>query len=191
MIIASGHEGGAHVAWEPVHSMVLIPAVVREVAVPVIAAGGICDGATLAAALALGSVGVQMGTRFIATQESDFQPVWKEGILSRDERKTLVARGFFGPMRFLKNPQSAAIAHATTKNLGGFYVGEAIDTTPEILKLEKEGFEKLLAGDRDGALMLAGQVSGRIADTPTVSELLERIVREAEAIMKKLVDQID
>jgi enoyl-[acyl-carrier protein] reductase II len=190
MIIASGHEGGAHVAWEPVHTMVLVPEVVKRVTVPVIAAGGICDGPTLAAALALGAKGVQMGTRFIATRESDFQPIWKKGILDRDERETLVARGFFGPMRFLRNTQSRAIVAATVKKVSGFYLGEPVDTTQEILELEKDGFEKLLEGDESRALMLAGEVSGRIGDVPSVSELLERIMNEAEDIMKKLADQV-
>ncbi len=190
MIIASGHEGGAHVAWEPVHSMVLIPEVVKEAGVPVIAAGGICDGPGLAAALALGAEGVQMGTRFIATKESDFQPIWKKGILERDERQTLVARGFFGPMRFLRNPQSAAIVEATLKDIRGFYLGEPVDSTREILELEKEGFEKLLEGEEDRALMLAGQVSGRIGDMPSVSELIERTVREAEVVIGRLSEQV-
>jgi enoyl-[acyl-carrier protein] reductase II len=186
MIIASGHEGGAHVAWEPVHSMVLIPEVVKQVTLPVIAAGGICDGATLAAALALGAEGVQMGTRFIATRESDFHPIWKEGIRDRDERKTLVARGFFGPMRFLRNPQSAAIVEATLKTIGSFYLGDPIDSTPEILELEREGFERLLEGDKNRALMLAGEVSGRIGDMPGVSDVIKQTVREAEEIIKNL-----
>jgi len=190
MVIASGHEGGAHIAWEPVHSMVLIPEVVEQMAIPVIAAGGICDGATLAAALALGAKGVQMGTRFIATKESDFQPVWKNGILDRDERKTLVGRGFFGPMRFLRNQQSAAVVEATVRHIGGFYLGERIESTREILDLEKEGFENVLEGDKDRALMLAGEVSGRIKDIPTVSELIQRIVNEAHEIIAKLAAQI-
>lgn len=190
MIIASGHEGGAHVAWEPVHSMVLIPEVVKQVGVPVIAAGGICDGATLAAALALGAEGVQMGTRFIATRESDFHPTWKRGILDRDERKTLVARGFFGPMRFLRNPQSEAIVEATLKDIGGFYLGKPIDSTREILELEKEGFEKLLEGDGNRALMLAGEVSGRIGDMPSVSELIETVVRDAEETIARLAGHV-
>ncbi len=190
MIIASGHEGGAHVAWEPVHSMVLIPEVVRQVAVPVIAAGGICDGVTLAAALALGAEGVQMGTRFIATRESDFHPTWTNGILDRDERKTLVARGFFGPMRFLRNPQSEAIVEATVKNISRFYLGQAVDSTREILELEKEGFEKLLEGDTNRALMLAGEVSGRVSDMPSVTKLIQRTVREAEATIERLADRL-
>jgi NAD(P)H-dependent flavin oxidoreductase YrpB (nitropropane dioxygenase family) len=190
MIIASGHEGGAHVAWEPVHSMILIPEVVRQVAVPVIAAGGICDGPTLAAALALGAQGVQMGTRFIATKESDFHPTWKTGILDRDERKTLVARGFFGPMRFLRTPQSEAIVEATLKRIGHFYLGKPVDSTREILDLEKKGFESLLEGDGNHALMLAGEVSGRIDDMPSVSELIQGIVQEAEKTIRNLAARL-
>ena len=82
LVIASGHEAGMHIAWEPVHTMVLLPAVVQAVTVPVVGAGGFCDGATLAAALALGAHGIQMGTRFIATRESDFTQMHKEYICS-------------------------------------------------------------------------------------------------------------
>jgi NAD(P)H-dependent flavin oxidoreductase YrpB (nitropropane dioxygenase family) len=131
-----------------------------------------------------------MGTRFIATRESDFHPTWTKGILDRDERKTLVARGFFGPMRFLRNPQSEAIVEATVKNISRFYLGEAVDSTREIFELEKEGFEKLLEGDTNRALMLAGEVSGRVSDMPSVTELIQRTIREAEATIKRLADQL-
>ena len=78
VIVASGHEGGFHTSWEPVHSMILLPAVVEAVSdenTLVCGAGGFCDGKTLAAALVLGADGAQMGTRFLATQESDFHQI--------------------------------------------------------------------------------------------------------------------
>ena len=106
VIVASGHEGGFHTSWEPVHSMILLPAVVEAVSdenTLVCGAGGFCDGKTLAAALALGADGAQMGTRFLATQESDFHQIWKEGVVAAGDRGTLVARGFVGPARWLKN----------------------------------------------------------------------------------------
>jgi NAD(P)H-dependent flavin oxidoreductase YrpB (nitropropane dioxygenase family) len=103
VIIASGHEGGAHISWDPVHSMVLVPAVAKAVKTPVIGAGGFCDGRSLAAALMMGAAGIQMGTRFIATQESDFEPMWKQAVVNREERQTLAGRGLFGPMRFIRN----------------------------------------------------------------------------------------
>ncbi|HUW44969.1 MAG TPA: nitronate monooxygenase, partial [Dehalococcoidia bacterium] len=74
VIVASGHEGGFHTSWEPVHSMILLPAVVETVSdneTLVVGAGGFCDGRTLAAALVMGADGALMGTRFLATQESD------------------------------------------------------------------------------------------------------------------------
>ena len=74
--------------------------------IPVAGAGGFCDGKTLAAALALGAAGAQMGTRFLATQESDFHPLWKEQVVKTPDRGTLVARGMVGPARWLKTPSS-------------------------------------------------------------------------------------
>ncbi|MBC8246938.1 MAG: nitronate monooxygenase, partial [Deltaproteobacteria bacterium] len=104
-IVASGHEGGFHIAWEPVHSLVLLPSVIDALAgsgIPVVGAGGFCDGKTLAAALALGAAGAQMGTRFLTTKESDFSPMWKDQVVETQDRGTLVARGIVGPARWLK-----------------------------------------------------------------------------------------
>jgi NAD(P)H-dependent flavin oxidoreductase YrpB (nitropropane dioxygenase family) len=118
VIVASGHEGGFHTAWEPVHSMVLLPAAVDALAgsgTPVVGAGGFCDGKTLAAALALGAGGVQMGTRFLATRDSDFAALWKDSIVKAEDRGTLVARGFVGPARWLKTPPSQRHAENTLK----------------------------------------------------------------------------
>jgi len=73
VIVASGREGGAHCSWRDTSTLVLVPEVVRRVSpIPVVAAGGFADGVSLAAALAMGAIGIQMGTRFIATKESDF-----------------------------------------------------------------------------------------------------------------------
>ena len=92
-VIASGQEGGGHVAWDPVHTSVLLPAIVKAVDVPVIGAGGFGSGSSIASALALGAIGVQMGTRFLATQESDFHQVHKDYVVNSDERGTIIARG--------------------------------------------------------------------------------------------------
>lgn len=186
VIIASGHEGGAHVSWEPVHSMVLVPAVVRAVQTPVVAAGGFCDGQTLAAALCLGTIGIQMGTRFIATKESDFEPVWKQAILDREERQTLVGRGLFGPMRFLRNRRAELLVEQTLKDVPSFYLGSPVESNETILDLERAGFLDLLDQKSDQALMFAGEVTGRIQDLPTVSELITSVVSEAESILKEL-----
>jgi len=185
-VIASGHEGGYHVAWEPVHTMVLLPAVVKAVKVPVIGAGGFCDGATLAAALALGAVGVQMGTRFLATKESDFVDVWKNQILKSGDRDTIVARGLVGPARYLRNEASRGLAEITVSRTPGLFLGQPDEMTgidPDVLRAETEGLEATFAGDEARALVTGGEVAGRIDDIRPVGELIEETVREAEEII--------
>ncbi len=186
LIVASGHEGGAHVSWEPVHTMVLLPAVARAVSVPVVGAGGFCDGAGLAAALCLGAAGIQMGTRFIATQESDFEPIWKQAIIDREERQTLVGRGLFGPMRFLRNSRAEKIVEQTLSDMPRFYLGEPIESNEEILELERSGFDDLVDGKSDTALMFGGETVGRVADLPTVEQLIKGIIREAEETLESV-----
>ena len=185
IIVASGHEGGAHVSWDPVHSMVLVPAVVRAVKTPVVAAGGFCDGAALAAALTLGAKGVQMGTRFIATQESDFEPIWKQAIIERDERQTLTGRGIFGPMRFVRNKRAEKIVEKTLEDVPRFYLGEPVESNKDILGLERSGFDDLIDGKPETALMFGGECVGRINDLPTVSQLITRILSEAHEALER------
>ena len=186
IIIASGREGGAHCSWRDVSSMVLLPEVVRTVSTPVVGAGGFSDGASLAAALSLGAIGIQMGTRFIATKESDFQQMWKQALVKRTEEDTLVGRGVFGPMRFLRNPKSLQIIDATITGASDLYRGIPCASTNEIMKLEMTGFGKLMDEVEDDAAFMGGVVTGRIHDIPTVAELLESIAKEAEQIITSL-----
>ena len=189
VVIASGHEGGMHIAWEPVHTMVLLPAVVKAVETPVVGAGGFGDGASLAAALALGAVGVQMGTRFLATKESDFTQMHKEHIVGSGERDTTVARGYVGPARYLKNQASMELTETTVSKAPGLYLGQPDDLSTvarEIMEKEDEGFRALFNGDQPKALIPGGEVAGRIDDLPTVKDLVERTVAEAEAAIRSL-----
>lgn len=189
-IIASGHEGGAHISWQPVHSMVLIPGVAETSLRPVIAAGGICDGRTIAAAMALGAVGVQMGTRFIATKECDFWDVWKDGVLKSSDRDTLVARGMFGPMRFIRNDSSVKLVEKTTELSPAFFKGQPVDSNEEIVEIERQGFARLVENDAERSLILGGEVAGRIDDLPEVKALIERIAADAEKIIKALPEKV-
>ncbi|NHI82846.1 MAG: nitronate monooxygenase [Candidatus Thorarchaeota archaeon] len=191
IIVASGHEGGAHVSWDPVHSIVLVPAVAKAVKTPVVAAGGFCDGRSLASALSLGAEGIQMGTRFIATKESDFEPIWKQAIMSHEERETLVGRGIFGPMRFLRNRRAEQIVEQTLQDLPRFYLGKPIDSNAEILRLERTGFDDLLDAKKDTSLMFGGEVVGRISDMPTVKELITEIIEEAASTLRWLLQYVD
>jgi enoyl-[acyl-carrier protein] reductase II len=191
-VIASGHEGGFHTAWEPVHSMVLLPAVAEAFPdIPVVGAGGFCDGKTLAAALVLGGVGIQMGTRFLCTRESDFVDFWKHRILSAGDRGTQVARGLVGPARFVKSAYSREVAEMTAAYSPGVYTGrpDEISTVKrELLIKEHEGFQASYAEDPDDskALTAGGECAQRISDMPTVQELITRITEETKEILESM-----
>ena len=192
VIVASGHEGGFHTSWEPVHSMILLPAVVETVSdkdTLVVGAGGFADGKTLAAALVLGADGAQMGTRFLATQESDFNQIWKEAVVDAGDRGTLVARGFVGPARWLKTPRSVEHAANTLKGSPGVFLGAPDDYTTidmSLIKYEIESIKATYEGDREKAMMAAGEVAQRINDMPKVNDMVQQIVTEAETIFRNV-----
>jgi enoyl-[acyl-carrier protein] reductase II len=191
-IVASGHEGGFHTAWEPVHSMILLPDVVDKIAdpsFPIVGAGGFCDGKTLVAALALGAAGVQMGTRFLATQESDFHPLWKEQVVMTEDRGTLVARGIVGPARWLKTPSSVIHQQNTIVKSPGVFTGVPDDWTtvpPELIQYERDAIKAVCTGDREKAMMAGGECAQRIDDLPKVQDLVDRIMTQATDIVKNM-----
>jgi NAD(P)H-dependent flavin oxidoreductase YrpB (nitropropane dioxygenase family) len=133
----------------------------------------------------MGAKGVQMGTRFIATMESDFEPIWKEMIVRLEERQTLAGRGLFGPMRFLRNRRAEMIVEQTLADVPRFYLGEPVESNEKILGLERSGFDDLLDKKSDTALMFGGECVGRIDDIPTVKELIDRIMREAAETLER------
>ena len=192
VIVASGHEGGFHTSWEPVHSMILLPAVVEAVSdekTLVVGAGGFCDGKTLAAALTLGADGAQMGTRFLATEESDFHQIWKEGVVAAGDRGTLVARGFVGPARWLKTPRSQEHARNTLQKSPGVFLGTPDDYTTidmSLINFEVESINAVYKGDKDKALLAAGESAQRVNDMPRVNDMVQGIVKEAEDILKSI-----
>ncbi len=192
LVVASGHEGGFHTSWEPIHSMVLLPAVVEAMAgsnVLVAGAGGFCDGKSLAAALALGAAGVQMGTRFLATEESDFAKLWKEGVVKAGDRGTLVARGFVGPARWVKTATSLKHQENTLKYTPELYLdrpGEMNEGALKLIANEIEGMNAVYAGDESKALIAGGECAQRVNDLPKVQELVDRIVKDAENIISGL-----
>lgn len=190
VIIASGREGGAHCSWRDTSSMVLIPEVVKSVKKPVIAAGGFADGAGLIAALSLGAIGIQMGTRFIATKESEFAQGWKEALVNATEEDTLVARGFFGPMRFIRNTQALRLVDATVRGVPDLYKGNPTGSSQEIIDLEVGGLENLYANKLDETPLLGGAACGRIHDIPKVEELISRIMTEAEQTLKNVASYL-
>jgi enoyl-[acyl-carrier protein] reductase II len=177
-VIAEGFEAGGHNGRDEITTMVLIPQVIRTIKIPVIAAGGIGDGRGIAAAMALGAHGVQMGTRFLATQESSAHENFKKIVVEAKSDSTMLMMKKVIPVRLMKNE---------------FY--------EEVKKLEannasKEDLEKLLGKGRARAGMLngdmvngeleAGQICAIISDIPTVAQLTQRLLREYSEAVKSL-----
>lgn len=174
-IIAEGLECGGHTG--DLTTFVLVPQVVDAVNIPVIAAGGICDGRGLAAALSLGAVGVQIGTRFIASEECACHQNYKEAILKAKERDTVLS----GP----KGHKVRAIKNKLTKK---FEKLENEDVPIE--KLEELGVGALRAAVQDGDVeygsLMAGQVSSMIKEIKTVKEIITDIIKGAEEAIERL-----
>jgi len=192
LIVASGHEGGFHTSWEPVHSMTLLPAVVDALAesgTPVAGAGGFCDGKSLAAALTLGAAGIQMGTRFLATQESDFAPLWKQGVIEAGDRGTLVARGFVGPARWIKTDTSKEHQKNTLELTPELFLDSPGPITEGALKLmdyEAKALNATNEGDREKAMYAGGECAQRVNDMPKVKDMVEDVMKGAVETIKNL-----
>ena len=183
VVIASGEEGGGHVAFNPVHTMTLLPAVVNAVDVPVIGAGGFCDGSSLVAALSLGAIGIQMGTRFIATQESEFCQMWKDKVLACNELDSMPGISIFGPARYLRNPVAIRLSELLKRGYKENY--------EEGFELEGKGIMLSLKGENpEEAVMFGGEAVGRINEIPRVEDLLQEISSDAERIIKGLPELI-
>lgn len=177
-VVAEGMESGGHIG--EVSTIVLVNKVARSVKIPVIAAGGIADGRAMAAAFALGAEGVQMGTRFLATVESEVHDNYKRKILSASIRDTVVTGAKLGhPARVLKTPFARQVCELEVKS-------------PEEAELILVGSLKraVIDGDIDSGSFMAGQVSGLIDDIPTVKELIERIMREFFETIEKLCEEV-
>ncbi len=175
-VIAEGGESGGHIG--ETSTMALVPQVVDAVKVPVVAAGGIADGRGLAAALALGAEGVQMGTRFVCTPECVAHPDYKQAILKAGDRSTAVTGRSTGhPVRAIRNPltreyERREAAGATLAELTEFGSGRFRAAA--------------LDGDVTHGTVIAGEIAGLIRSIEPAAAVIERVVREAEAILREL-----
>lgn len=178
-VMVVGQEGGGHLGRDDVGTMVLVPQVVDSVKIPVIASGGIGDGRGWMAAHALGAEGIEMGTRFIATKECvDASAAYKEALLASTEADTtIIKRSIGAPARALRNEFTAKILEIEEK-----------EPTYEALKKYISGSANkrfIYDGEQEQGFGWAGQVTGMIHDIPTVEELINRMVAEAESIRLK------
>ncbi len=174
-----GFEGGGHPGIYDIGSMVLIPAVLDSVKIPVIAAGGFGDARGFVAALALGAEGVLMGTRFMASQECALHPKIQEWLLHTRETDTLIIqRSIRNAARVIKSDFAQSVLEMEEK---GATLEELV---PLINGLRtKQALEK---GDVEDAVMACGQIIGLIHDIPSVGEIIEGIISEAKLISQRL-----
>ncbi|MCU0604088.1 MAG: nitronate monooxygenase [Desulfobacterales bacterium] len=177
-ISIDGFEAAGHPGEDDVTTLILVPLVRDAVGVPIIASGGFADGRGLVAALALGADGMNMGTRFVATREAPVHENLKQALVRRSETETRLI------MRSLRNTERVLHNRAAEKVLEIESRGDTRiqDLIPYVSGLA--GREMLEAGDVEKATMAAGQCIGLIRDIPTCRELLDRIMAEAEEIIK-------
>ncbi len=174
--VAEGMESGGEIGQ--ITTMALVPQVIDKVTVPVVAAGGIADGRGLAAALVLGAQGVQMGTRFVCSEECVAHPDYKQAIVDASDRATAISGQSTGyPMRALENK---LIHEFWEKEKTGISVEELMEFGMGKVRLG------LIEGDLENGTLLAGQIAGMIKEVKSVKVIIEEMVAEAEAIIAQL-----
>src|SRR5512136_528079 len=179
-VSVDGFECGGHPGEDDVPNFILLPRAADELRIPFVASGGMADGRSLVAALALGADGINMGTRFIATKEAPVHENVKRAIVAATELDTrLVMRPLRNTERVLRNAAVDRLLEKE-KSLGGRLkfediIEEVAGVYPRIM----------LNGDMDAGAWSCGMVAGLIHDVPTVKELIDRIMREADDIIRE------
>jgi enoyl-[acyl-carrier protein] reductase II len=168
-LIVEGGEGGGFKHADPVMTMVLLPQVAEAVDVPIIAAGGISCGRTMAAAFAMGAEGVQLGTRMVSATESPVHVHWKQAILDADATDTVFLNHFGKPsLRALRTERTARL----DREMGADYAG------PPIFAEFARVRELYFGGDMEASIALTGQVAGRIDSVRDVADILGSMMAE-------------
>lgn len=183
-ISIDGFECAGHPGEDDIPGLILIPAAADKVKVPMLASGGFGDGRGLAAALALGADGINMGTRFCVTKEAPIDEAFKQQMVENDERATnLIFRTLHNTARVMKNAVSDEVVAIERK-------GGAKFEDVQHLVAGVRGRKAMAEGDTDGGIWSAGMIQGLIHDVPSVEELIDRIVADAEAIIKSRLESM-
>ncbi len=180
VVSIDGFECAGHPGEDDIGLIVLLPATADAVSVPIIASGGMADGRSLAAALALGAEGINMGTRFMATKECDIHENVKKKIVENNERDTLLTN------RTLRNTSRVA-RNAISEEVVKIQMDptKTIDDVRHLVAGVRGRANVLGAGDTDGGIWTVGQSQGLIHDIPTCAELVRNIMNQAEDILEK------
>ncbi len=172
-LIVEGGEGGGFKNPDPVASMVLLPLVRSKVDVPIVAAGGMLDGSSMAAAFALGAEAVQMGTRMVSASESPVHDNWKNAIIDGAETGTVLLNQRHSPaLRALKTDRSSNLQFAEHNVFGDF-------GTPQDL---------YFGGDMNAAIALGGQVMGRIDAVEPVEQIITDCMNQFGDVLRRMAD---
>lgn len=179
-VVAEGTESGGHVG--EMTTLALLPQVLAAVDIPVLAAGGIADGAAMAAMMLMGAAGVQIGTAFMVADECPIADAYKQAIIHAADTDTIVTgRGTSHVVRSLKNPMS--LKYAELEKLPG--------TEAERDALANLASLKAVRGDVEAGCLMAGQISGLITGGGTVAQIMAKIAADAEATLRATAHLVD
>lgn len=174
-LVVEGGEGGGFKNPSPVSTMVLLPLIRSRVDVPIIAAGGISDGLSMAGAFAMGAEGVQMGTRMLSCLESPVHDNWKQAVVAAQETGTVFLNQQGRPaLRALRTERTAGL-----EPLGKFNVMENMAGIPELY----------FGGDMEAAIPLSGQVCGRIDEVISARQIIDETMAGFNEVMSGLAQQ--
>ena len=177
-VSVDGFECGGHPGEDDVPNFILLPRAAEELKIPFVASGGMADGRSLVAALALGADGMNMGTRFMATKEAPIHQNVKDALVKASELDTrLIMRPLRNTERVLNNAGVARILEMEAAK------GKNVKFEDIIAQVGGVYPKIMLEGDMDAGAWSCGMVAGLIHDVPTVKELIDRIMREAEDII--------
>lgn len=177
-IVAEGFEAGGHNGREETTTMVLIPMIRQATDLPLIAAGGIGHGASMLAAFALGAEAVQMGTRFIASEESSAHPDFKQRLIHAQEGETKLLMKRLTPVRLLRNEFSLAVEEAEQRGASNEELTELLGRA----RAKKGMFE----GDLEQGELEVGQLSAYVRQIQPAAEIVREVISEFDAALERL-----
>jgi nitronate monooxygenase len=186
-VSVDGFECGGHPGEDDIPNMILLPRAADELKVPFVASGGMADGRSLVAALALGADGINMGTRFVATREAPVHENVKQAIVSASELDTrLILRPFRNTERVLLNKGVETILEVERERGSDLKIDDIMEQLTGV-------YHKIMVeGQMDVGAWSCGMVAGLIDDVPTVKELIDRVMAQAdEIIQRRLAGMVD
>jgi NAD(P)H-dependent flavin oxidoreductase YrpB (nitropropane dioxygenase family) len=184
-VSVDGFECGGHPGEDDIPNMILLPRVADEIRIPFFASGGMADARSLVAALALGAEGINMGTRFVATREAPVHESVKKAIVAASELDTrLIMRSLRNTERVLRNASVDRLLMIERAKGDRLTINDIHDQVAGVYP------KVMIDGEMDAGAWSCGMVAGLIHDIPTCRELIEGIIRDADAIIRRRLDAI-